>query len=126
QLCRVFTTETNMNTMTLRTETGTSCPTCSELLVHAPRCVLPHSPPLPTWLPAPVSPRVVRPLPAGSVKKTRQSFRAACATEFRLERVLMFFLVAAAVLGIGYGFSCLIDLVQHWAVFNAGVGQLIQ
>ena len=115
-----------MNTMTLQTETGTSCPACSELLVHAPRSVLPRPRPLPAWLPAPVAPRVVRPLPTGCGKQTRQSFRYACANEFRLERVLMFCLATAAVVGIGYGFSSLIDLVQHWAVFNAGVGQLIQ
>jgi len=38
----------------------------------------------------------------------------------------MLLLVFAAVLGIAYGFSCLVDLVQHWAVFNVGVGRLIQ
>jgi hypothetical protein len=38
----------------------------------------------------------------------------------------MFLLAVAGVAGIAYGFSCLVDLVQHWAVFKAGVGQLIQ
>ena len=35
-------------------------------------------------------------------------------------------LAAAAVVGIAHGFSCLVDLVQHWALFNVGVGHLIQ
>jgi hypothetical protein len=46
--------------------------------------------------------------------------------EFRLERALMLLLAGAGVVGIAYGFSCLVDLVQHWAVFNAGVARLIQ
>jgi hypothetical protein len=35
-------------------------------------------------------------------------------------------LTMAATAGVGYGFSCLLDLVQHWAVFGAGVSQLVQ
>jgi hypothetical protein len=38
--------------------------------------------------------------------------------------LLMLGLAGAA--GIGYGFSCLLDLVQHWAMFGAGVNQLVQ
>lgn len=35
-------------------------------------------------------------------------------------------LTVAAAAGVGYGFSCLLDLVQHWAVFGAGISQLVQ
>jgi hypothetical protein len=42
-----------------------------------------------------------------------------------LEVLGLALLVLAAVLGIGYGFSCLVNLVQHWALFNAGVGHLL-
>jgi hypothetical protein len=87
--------------------------------------IMPPTRPLPTWLPAPMVPRpVLRCMPPST--KTRRSFRRACSTEFRLERAFMLLLALAGVVGIAYGFSCLIDLVQHWAVFNAGVGQFIQ
>jgi hypothetical protein len=42
------------------------------------------------------------------------------------ERYLMTVLAAVALLGIGYGFSCLIDLVQNWAWFNLGIQRLVQ
>ena len=35
-------------------------------------------------------------------------------------------LVLAAVIGIGYGFSCLLDMVQNWAAINACVSHMIQ
>jgi len=86
--------------------------------------IMPHTRPLPTWLPAP-TPRAVRRC-APAPRKLRLSFRRACRTEFRVERAFMLLLAIAGVAGIAYGFSCLVDLVQHWAVFNAGVGHLIQ
>ena len=114
--------------MTLPTPARVSCPRYSELLADATAYATPRSRPLPTWLPAPAIARPIqRTTPAsGFASKTPQNFRVACAIEFRLERVLMFLLAGAGVVAIGYGFSCFIDLVQHWAVFNAGVGQLIQ
>jgi hypothetical protein len=42
-----------------------------------------------------------------------------------LERILLFLLAAAAVIGIAYGFSCLVDLVQNWAAFERGAANLI-
>jgi hypothetical protein len=59
-------------------------------------------------------------------KKVRLSYRRACGNEFHLERAFMLLLAIAGLVGIAYGFSCLVDLVQHWAVFNAGVGQFVQ
>ena len=40
------------------------------------------------------------------------------------EKCLWSFLALASAIAIAYGFSCLVDLVQHWALFNAGVEQL--
>jgi hypothetical protein len=37
----------------------------------------------------------------------------------------LFLLAAAAVIGIAYGFSCLVDLVQNWAAFERGAANLI-
>ncbi len=41
------------------------------------------------------------------------------------EKLFWVMLTGAAAGGLGYGFNCLLDLVQHWALFNAGVGNLI-
>ncbi len=37
----------------------------------------------------------------------------------------MLFLALAAVIGITYGFSCLVDLVQNWAIMERGISSLI-
>ena len=42
------------------------------------------------------------------------------------EGMLLGLLALAAAVAIGYGFSCLVELVQNWAVFGAGVGRLMQ
>jgi len=44
----------------------------------------------------------------------------------RGEKILQGLLVLAAVAGIGYGCSCLVDLVQSCALFAAEVGRSIQ
>src|SRR5260370_9607546 len=41
------------------------------------------------------------------------------------EKLFLCLLTSAAVIGIGYGFSCLLDLVQDWAGFHAGIAQLV-
>jgi len=43
-------------------------------------------------------------------------------SEPALEKGLFGLLVLAGVIGIGYGFSCLVDLVQNWALVNASIG----
>jgi hypothetical protein len=48
------------------------------------------------------------------------------ASEGRLEKLWMALLVVAAAGGIAYGFACLVDLVQNWALLHAGVGHLLQ
>ncbi len=42
------------------------------------------------------------------------------------EKILLGLLVLAAAVGIGYGFLCVVDLVQNFALFGAGVERLIQ
>ena len=42
------------------------------------------------------------------------------------EKLFLGLLTAAATIAIAYGFSCLVDLVQNWASFNAGIGRLVQ
>jgi hypothetical protein len=84
---------------------------------------IPHRAP-PSWLPVPASPRArkARQNPAGKTRAWLMPARR----ESRLEKLFLLLLVTAAVIGIGYGFSCLVDLVQNWALFGAGVDRLIQ
>jgi hypothetical protein len=42
-----------------------------------------------------------------------------------LEKLLLGCLALAALIGIAYGFSCLVDLVQNWAFVNVGISKLI-
>ena len=35
-------------------------------------------------------------------------------------------LIVAAAIGIGYGFNCLLNLVENWAVVNASIHSMIQ
>ncbi len=41
------------------------------------------------------------------------------------EKWFFFFLAVAAVVGIAYGFSCFLDLVQNWAAMERGISNLI-
>ena len=107
-----------MNTLTLSTGTRMAPGDYYRALEPAlaqPRPVIKQ---LPTWLPAPaavrVAPRFRRPVsPARKIR------------DFRFQQVALLLLAAVGVVGIVYGFSHLLDLVQHWAVFNAGLGRLI-
>ena len=42
------------------------------------------------------------------------------------EKLMLLLLLLAGAVAIGYGVSCLLDLVQNWAAFNAGTARLIQ
>lgn len=83
---------------------------------------------IPEWLPVPAAAPV---RPAGSSRqRARGSQRARSWISPEgaplSERVMLLMLGLAGAAGIGYGFSCLLDLVQHWAMFGAGVNQLVQ
>jgi len=45
--------------------------------------------------------------------------------EQTLEKGFLGLLVLAGMIGIAYGFSCLVDLVQNWALVNASIGRMI-
>jgi hypothetical protein len=80
------------------------------------------------WLPAPQWVEAAKPRVGESRKPLRagRSLWAELRSEPGTEVIGMGLLAAAAVVGIAYGFSCLVGLVQHWALFNVGVGHLIQ
>ncbi len=83
---------------------------------------------VPAWRPAPSTRRNV---PAtgrrvGEPAKVVRSIWIAPERESLGEKLLMGLLGVAAVVGIGYGFASLVDLVQHWAMFANGIGQMIQ
>ena len=82
--------------------------------------------PLPTWLPAPLPcPRSLTRPPQPHQTARIRHLRLPTAIEPNLEKWLIGLLLIAAVTGIGYGFSCLLDLVRHWAAFNSGIERLI-
>jgi len=72
------------------------------------------------WLPTPAP--IIAARKASPSKASRLSISADGAFA---ENLMMLFLVVAAIVGIGYGFSALVDLVSNWAGFNAGVSQLV-
>src|SRR5437762_11896577 len=73
------------------------------------------------WLPIPAPSRLdVQTAPRKSVRLAR-SIWLRSERESKGEKLLFSLLAVAAVIGIGYGFSCLLDLVQGWAGFNAGI-----
>lgn len=76
---------------------------------------------LPAWLPVPtVQPRKqapTAPAPALWIRSRAESFG---------ERLMLGLLILAAVIAIGSGVSCLLDLVGNWASFNTGVAHLVQ
>ena len=85
---------------------------------------LPRKRPAATWLPAPVTSRTGRAIP-----KKASGVRTHPSTAWRDtagEKILFGLLVLVAAAAVGYGFNCMVNLVQHWALFGAGVGQLIQ
>lgn len=85
---------------------------------------IPHRAPPRHWLPVPAAPKArnARQPAAGKTRLLLMPSRR----DAGLERLFLGLLVVAAIIGIGYGFSCLVDLVQNWAVFGAGVDRLIQ
>jgi len=83
----------------------------------------PHRAPA-QWLPAPPAPRQ-----QDGVKLKRSATQTrlwiSLPAEPTLEKGLLSLLALAGVIGIGYGFSCLVDLVQNWALVNASIGRMI-
>jgi len=84
----------------------------------------PHRAPA-EWLPA----RPAAPRQQDGVKLKRSATQTrlwiSLPAEPTLEKGLLSLLALAGVIGIGYGFSCLVDLVQNWALVNASIGRMI-
>ncbi len=76
--------------------------------------------PVPQWLPAP-RPQAVCPRATG--RPSKRLLVPPSRTPLS-EKCLFACLVAAAGVGISYGFLCLIDLVQNWASFNAAIARM--
>src|SRR5438445_13291941 len=83
---------------------------------------------VPAWLPVPAVPRAtpaIKPK-ADRSAQSKQNLWLPLETESLGERLTLGLLVLAAAVGVGCGFSCLVDLVQNWSVFNHWVAQMIQ
>jgi hypothetical protein len=79
------------------------------------------------WLPAPARPRQSqgckqRP---GDRRKTAGVIFLTPPKHSLAEKFLVGLIASVALLAIAYGFSCAVDLVQHWALFDAGIQRLI-
>ena len=112
-----------MNTISINAEARVATLQAARTLAAIDLGIPRHRPPA-AWIPVPAEPRAQtapqrRPgaIRAGLMPSKRDSGR---------EGMLLGLLMLVAAVAIGYGFSCLVDLVQNWAVFGAGVGRLIQ
>jgi len=74
----------------------------------------------PAWLPAPPVAK-----PRGLAPGRTHISGIRCSSESTGERILFGLLVLSAIIAVGYGFNCLLDLVGNWAGFNSGVAQLL-
>ncbi len=79
------------------------------------------------WLPAPpVRAHTPLPGPSASSRKQVRSIWIAPEGEPLLEKALMAALAGGAAMGIFYGLSLVVDLVEHWAVFQATISRALQ
>ena len=78
------------------------------------------------WLPAPPSRSLVLPPRVGC--RCRKQARGWITPEREPvgEKLFMASLVAGAAVGIAYGFSLLIDLVENWAAVQGSIARMIQ
>src|SRR5437773_1144875 len=77
------------------------------------------------WLPVPAPSLPQAPAIRGKSALVARSIWLQPEGESKAEKFLLFLLASAAVIGIGYGLSCLIDLVQGWAEFNIAIAQMV-
>lgn len=69
-----------------------------------------------------------RPVGASASREKARSVRPAGfwnENDISVQKWLLLLLAVGVVLGIAYGFSCLVDLVQGWAAMERGVSTLI-
>jgi hypothetical protein len=104
-----------MNVISARTNETSDLPVCrfaTRNIIAFPRQERPH------WLPAPACRTTSSAIPRRPVAPNLQGSLG--------EKLVMGLLAVLAVSAIAYGFSCAMDLVQHWPVFNAGIERVIQ
>ena len=81
---------------------------------------------VPTWLPAPPVSRTRRTAKAqGKARKAERSIWITTEQETLVEKIMLTGLVFAAIIGVGYGFTSLLDCVQNWGAFNNWVAQIV-
>src|ERR1044071_4074341 len=78
-----------------------------------------------TWLPVPPTPypQVVH---RKATSAPSSNIWISLPYEPIAEKLMLGLLMLAALVGIGYGFSCLLDLVQNWASVHTTLGLMIQ
>jgi hypothetical protein len=82
--------------------------------------------PEPTWLPAPQDRPKAAALPdRRQVRSADKALRIQISRTTLEERAMWGLMVLASAGAIGYGFICLLDLVQNWAQFTLGVAHFI-
>lgn len=83
---------------------------------------------VPQWLPAPPMPRAAPAQKSDTRKgaKTARGIWIPLDRESVAEKLMIGLLVVGAAIGIAYGFSCLLDLVQGWAGVSLGISNLVQ
>src|SRR5271169_3883626 len=100
-----------MNTISINAEQQTASLQAARTLATMGLGLPRRSPPV-AWLPVPSAPRtgIASQRRTG---KTRAQDRPA-RSDSTGEKIFFGLLVLAAALAIGYGFSCMVDLVQNW------------
>ena len=78
------------------------------------------------WLPAPPAPRQRNNARRKEAASQKPGLWVSLPAEPVFEKGLLGLLMLTGTMGIAYGFSCLVDLVQHWALVNASIGQMIK
>jgi hypothetical protein len=94
-------------------------------LLREPHLRLPNGAALTRWTLPPARPAEKRQRRKAYTAKAASVLRVRPETETGLEKLMLLLLVVAAVVGIAYGFSCMVDLVQNWAIFERGTANLI-
>ncbi len=87
----------------------------------------PGTHPAPEWLPVPVSHCQHVHVPVDVRRSTLHNFWTPAPTrEGSLRRAAWLLVAGTALTGISYGFAFMLELVEHWAVFNSGLERLVQ
>ena len=82
---------------------------------------------MPAWQRPPADELTLgRPARPAAVRRPKSSVWLPLPKENFAEKALFGLLVLAAAVGVAYGFSCLLDLVQNWASVSLALGRFVQ